>query len=515
MNVRQGLVAKAPKPIDSKNASETWPVWATRILRGVSLFSFCTLWLPCFVRLSQDTTSYLNTAWFESFAAWALGGCMLGGALFLTLATFGHKARKELRWFAVIGSACFLIGCGFLTAQLAGLMADVSVPIVAAAGIAFGVGFSLLCIVWCTDVRGITLRRALVAAVCIGAGAVALHHTLSLMPQPLVTLAIGLLSVLGIVGPCIKAHSAEQEVDSNDKACSRSNIAAERASTVEEPLGGTFSTMATMTFGLMMFGMCSNSQQIGFGSNYMSNAGIALFLGSVVGLAIVVLVRDRQMLPFLYWVAFPLVAAALIVLDTFPTETAPFVLGKTGGLVFFSSLGFLSIANLVAVSTQGEHSPLRTFGITLICAAGASLAGIIMYRAGMTLDQRGITLLVISTIYFVYLTLTPAVQLWKTRKTDTAFGALAGSACTQADAAQRDAQAFETLCGRNDLSPREREILSYLRKGYNSPFIARSLNISESTVRSHLQNIYHKLGVSSRMELIAHVEAETQGARHQ
>ena len=52
------------------------------------------------------------------------------------------------------------------------------------------------------------------------------------------------------------------------------------------------------------------------------------------------------------------------------------------------------------------------------------------------------------------------------------------------------------------LSPREREILGYLGRGHGIVFVANTLVISESTVRTHVKSIYRKLGVSSREDLL-------------
>lgn len=53
------------------------------------------------------------------------------------------------------------------------------------------------------------------------------------------------------------------------------------------------------------------------------------------------------------------------------------------------------------------------------------------------------------------------------------------------------------------LSEREQEVLSLLAEGMSNAQIANKLNVSESTVKFHLQNIYDKLGVSNRTEAAA------------
>lgn len=51
------------------------------------------------------------------------------------------------------------------------------------------------------------------------------------------------------------------------------------------------------------------------------------------------------------------------------------------------------------------------------------------------------------------------------------------------------------------LTAREREIVSVLIRGWANKEIARHCSISERTVKHHLTNILHKLGLTSRLEL--------------
>jgi two-component system nitrate/nitrite response regulator NarL len=50
------------------------------------------------------------------------------------------------------------------------------------------------------------------------------------------------------------------------------------------------------------------------------------------------------------------------------------------------------------------------------------------------------------------------------------------------------------------LSPRERQVLALLSKGWDNARIGRELFISQHTVRTHIQNILEKLGVHSKLE---------------
>lgn len=53
-----------------------------------------------------------------------------------------------------------------------------------------------------------------------------------------------------------------------------------------------------------------------------------------------------------------------------------------------------------------------------------------------------------------------------------------------------------------ELSNREREVVDLLRLGKSNKLIAQALGISERTVEFHLNNIYARFGVNSRLELI-------------
>ena len=53
------------------------------------------------------------------------------------------------------------------------------------------------------------------------------------------------------------------------------------------------------------------------------------------------------------------------------------------------------------------------------------------------------------------------------------------------------------------LTQRELEVLQHIAEGKNDRTIAESLHISEHTVRSHIKNLYRKLGVSSRAHAVA------------
>ena len=53
------------------------------------------------------------------------------------------------------------------------------------------------------------------------------------------------------------------------------------------------------------------------------------------------------------------------------------------------------------------------------------------------------------------------------------------------------------------VTPREQEVLKLVADGCSAPEIAERLHLSQGTVKSHLQNLYHRLGVSDRAAAVA------------
>jgi RNA polymerase sigma factor (sigma-70 family) len=64
---------------------------------------------------------------------------------------------------------------------------------------------------------------------------------------------------------------------------------------------------------------------------------------------------------------------------------------------------------------------------------------------------------------------------------------------------ERDRAAQQAL---DQLTPREREVLETLTKGMTDREIGEHLHISAETVRTHMVNILHKLGVESRLQAL-------------
>jgi DNA-binding NarL/FixJ family response regulator len=84
----------------------------------------------------------------------------------------------------------------------------------------------------------------------------------------------------------------------------------------------------------------------------------------------------------------------------------------------------------------------------------------------------------------------------------------AGGSPMTSNIARKIVQSFQrftaaSAAGPDNLSPREREVLELLARGYLYKEIAEALHISGPTVNTHIRRIYEKLHVRSRSQAVA------------
>jgi DNA-binding NarL/FixJ family response regulator len=93
-----------------------------------------------------------------------------------------------------------------------------------------------------------------------------------------------------------------------------------------------------------------------------------------------------------------------------------------------------------------------------------------------------------------------AVSLGLDAEAEDVLTALAAPPTRSQEDALSPEPADVILLGR--LTPRERAVLKLLAEGRGMPEIARTMGISEHTVRTHMQNLYEKLGAHSRLDVV-------------
>lgn len=212
--------------------------------------------------------------------------------------------------------------------------------------------------------------------------------------------------------------------------------------------------------------------------------------------------RGRATKPYLLYVAISMLGLAFVAFSAFERSFWSYL------LVDSLLLGACGINDLFWWSILGEmldfdQNPARTFGIGL----GANVAGVLLGKFFGSLpvfvsSAQASTLLGMAIVCFAMMLL-PQLhrQLSLVISKNTFLVSLSSLPPEQQQ------QTVARIGGDTGLSERESEIAMLLFKGYPYKLIASKLYISESTVKSHVQNIYGKLGIHSRTELIEQFSA--------
>lgn len=61
---------------------------------------------------------------------------------------------------------------------------------------------------------------------------------------------------------------------------------------------------------------------------------------------------------------------------------------------------------------------------------------------------------------------------------------------------------LNAVCQQHNMTPREQDVIRLIVQGYRNKQISEELLVSVSTIKKHITNIYHKLNITSRHELI-------------
>ncbi len=292
-----------------------------------------------------------------------------------------------------------------------------------------------------------------------------------------------------------------------DRSCGESassdtgevSAAAER----ETPrIGSVFKRMApviaTPLIGLMVFAFLTGVRKfVIFDFFYVEFMGG--FIANLIVLIMCFAKTGRPLTSLYFNLLLPLFALVLIVLNSFPPSTPPLWVAASVSYVFFSLVAILALVSICGMAHAREFPPSLIFALTLGGYAAVSAFAVYCGSefAVMQNEDGGPILLVVSTIYFAFLILMSILSGWRKEESEDT---------SSADRAESFTMRCSAVAKNGALSPRESEILGYIGRGHSVAFVAKTLVISESTVRTHTKNIYRKLGVTSREELIEYID---------
>ncbi|MSA60838.1 LuxR family transcriptional regulator [Gordonibacter pamelaeae] len=260
-----------------------------------------------------------------------------------------------------------------------------------------------------------------------------------------------------------------------------------------------------------------------------SVSGVGMLIGILAFCVVVFVVQRIPRVSTAFRVLMPIIASLLVFL--------PF-LGEQFNLFFSTVLlgGYYFIALLITyVVAETAHvrnlSPYVLMGaaacLARVCLAAALLGGhaIGSLPGGLFGESEHIMRYLVVIMAVIYALSLAAVLVSRDRRRGRRGDADAGASAAvpapagaaeaaplPAGAAAEGDDAFDARCAAvaaaGGLTEREAEIMRYLARGRTKAHIAGVLFVSENTVRSHVRNIYAKLEVHTRQQLIDLVEEE-------
>lgn len=408
---------------------------------------------------------------------------------------------------------------------------------VGASGALAGTCLVPLFTMWAKAFSGNEPQRLLLT-LCLTIGTTAIVNWLfTYLPAMPLVAACSLLVIAGSFWPLLDSligrKRAERSIATEDsisaatavqtaKANSFANVSEEAPFDSKGMMRRFASVLMPAIVGLAMF-----AYFMGVSHAMLFDAISAESVGGALGALIVAVFclrpSDGPLLHTLYQVLLPIASLVTVVFITLPEHWA-FMPEAFSAVTytFFCIAALLALGLGLAGSNAGEFpTSLVVSGLTLAFAL-ASAAGLASGSASSPSETWFIPTSIIA-VYAAYLILPPIIgnaRLIDSSREGRDLGSLEGgfenvavaddqdgmSAAAEHAAPAMDDTFFkrkaEEIGDAFRLSPREREILSYIGRGHSSVYIAKTLVISENTVYTHVRNIYRKTGAGSREELL-------------
>ena len=284
-----------------------------------------------------------------------------------------------------------------------------------------------------------------------------------------------------------------------------------------------------MTFvpgvGLALFAMLMAVRGELFFENYSEYVVIQVVVALLL-LACMLFPASTPLLRAVYRGLIPVLSVAMLVFNYFSESLlggSPFEL--TFVLVLYTAAALLTLSTLVGMAHAAEYPTdlVVCVGVALFCFVTVFTQ---VECASIGADPAQVRTLIVVTSG-LYAAGMVVYALWRGLRADheafvgagdLGYGRDTGLASPRAASISEDApapDASDVLLGEASiearcdelarsygLTAREREVLGFLAHGHNGVYIGEELVISPNTVRTHIHNIYRKLDVTSREDIL-------------
>ncbi len=560
-------IPTSPKSLFRQAFSHPEPLGAVDVAAALCFFATMPVALPIFDLLSwtyeDGSVGGGPTAFFGPMALASMG-CALA-VLFICLLKTAHASLG--RGTVVAGAVCHAVGM-LVCAALAGSTGLLEGPYLAvsiATGALLGAGCILVCCAWSLRLRCPNARQALAAFLVVVGASLVLHTALRLfVPAAVMRWMLAVLGAAGALGSAVRlarsphvcgprvvrggssggaglsggAGSLGASSGGAAPAVGVGSPAAPDSPGAHGPLGASssdseagpnwwdvfgrldtalmtgdefaapvsralFFLVVPVLMGLLWVadGVVSASEVVPTAcSGFMALAGS--LLACAIALPLLRSKSDRAFVNVGFHVALPLVALVALACGSYGSGAVGRLAAHTG-IVAFCTLYCLLMGALV-FSMPGRMKSLALPCTCIVClvvnlAALLAFSPLEMGRATFAQPLLAAVCLVCSV---ALLLVTPGARMWAVM-TDL----ITLDAPAVPPQGPSFAERVRRLAAEYGLTERESQVFPYLTRGHGAAYIASEINVAESTVRTHRTNIYRKLGIASREELLALIDA--------
>lgn len=421
------------------------------------------------------------------------------GMLFICLlkTAYGHLTMH----FVVAGTVSYLVGVVLLSV----VAPFVELPTIAMqAGMALlGFGFAVLLMAWMLQVDmtgfGMMARTLVILFVVV----CAIDAVLIVLPVEAEGALRVILAIIGCVG-CIRGFRRQEYTGVTVPGSNWWDIFGrldvsliDDADDFTSPATRVIFFIVTPAVILLLLVLDMDMHHSVLGDEFPIEI-VGGLIACALAVPLLIIKTDRRTLQMAYRIYLPIVGAAVFIIANFVDESMHGLVIDVGVFAFCSLYGMLMAALLLTMA--GRMPSLRLPSACLMVLAICVMATVSYMRvnAGSLMGLRLTMLMVLLVAAIALLAAAPNAHIWSIAFADPGQLAAAvesGDGPTLEDRCKAVARTY-------GLTPREGEILQYLGRGHGSAYIANTLVVAESTVRSHVKSIYRKMDVSSREELL-------------
>lgn len=377
-----------------------------------------------------------------------------------------------------------------------------------------------VCVAWARSLDGMSLNATIRLVAFAGICSALINLALSAMPRLVVTLSYLALLVCGLWYPVSRARRRHGRSEGRGSRADKGTSCLYAESTRID-LRAFLSVIGVSLLGMAISSFAMGVQPVFLFGNLVDAQRAGMVVGGMALLPLSFCNQKRPMASFVYQVYLPVAAAVVLFLSLFIGDESMHDVTVGAMYALYAMTSGIAVSVAIAVANADE------FPRTFVCAAligtfcGMGILGITLgARVNYLASNAPIVLIVLTAVYGTAMLVARCVQSWglmlrpapqpasEDAEGDNRYafdGASAGHTSPTFD------ERVAALARDAGLSPRETQVMGYIGRGYSSVYVAKTLLISESTVHSHVRNMYRKLGVANREELIQMIDDGSMG----